>query len=77
MTQPSIAATGRRGLLGGLAALTAARSLPAAAAGSVVGVPPGGQLLFNVFRNGSQIGTHRLTFQTAGSALTVRIVVDF
>lgn len=77
MTQPSIAVSGRRGLLGGLVALAAIRWMPAAAAGAIVGVPPNGQLLFNVFRNDSQIGTHRVTFQTAGSALTVRIAVDF
>jgi hypothetical protein len=69
--------SGRRGLLGGLVALAAIRWMPAAAAGAIVGVPPNGQLLFNVFRNDSQIGTHRVTFQTAGSALTVRIAVDF
>ena len=43
----------------------------------MTGVPASGHLAFNVFRNDSQIGTHHLTFHTAGDALTVQIAADF
>jgi hypothetical protein len=67
----------RRGLIGGSLALAASTTLPARAATPIAGVPPAGRLLFHVFRNDSQIGTHQLTFHTAGSALTVNIDVEF
>jgi hypothetical protein len=68
---------GRRSLLASGLALAAGRTIPAAAAPPIPGAPPSGHLMFQVFRNDSQIGTHHLTFQTAGSALTVHIAADF
>jgi hypothetical protein len=68
---------GRRGLMGGALALAAGRAAPAGAAAPIAGVPPAGRLAFQVFRNDSQIGTHRLAFHTAGNALTVTIAADF
>jgi len=63
--------------MGATMALAAARAIPARAAAPITGVPPAGHLLFHVFRNDSQIGTHHLTFHTAGNALTVTIDVEF
>lgn len=40
-------------------------------------VPDSRNLTFNVFRKGSPIGAHSVTFEPAGEALTVRIAVDF
>jgi hypothetical protein len=74
---PRLPALGRRGLLGGALALAVGRPGPARAAGTIAGVPPAGHLAFNVFRNDSQIGTHHLTFRSAGAALTVTIAADF
>jgi hypothetical protein len=68
---------GRRGLIGGTLALAAARVAPTRAAAPITGVPPSGHLLFHAFRNDSQIGTHSLTFHTAGTNLTVNIDVEF
>ncbi len=78
-------ATGRRGLLsgavglGGLAglALAAGRTAPARAEPTIPGVPPSRHLFFNVFRKGSQIGTHHLVFTGGGGTLTVQIAADF
>jgi hypothetical protein len=70
---------GRRSLLRGTVglALIAGQTVPAGAAATIPGVPPSGRLDFQVSRNGSQIGTHVLTFHPAGSALTVHIAADF
>jgi hypothetical protein len=51
--------------------------MPAWAADTMTGVPSSGHLDFQVFRKDSQIGTHVLTFERAGSALTVQIAADF
>jgi hypothetical protein len=68
---------GRRLLLGGAAALAAVRSPAVWAEAAMTGVPASGRLAFNVYRNDSQIGTHHLTFHSAGDALTVQIAADF
>jgi hypothetical protein len=56
-------ATGALGLAG-----------PARAAG--LPIPPGNAIAFKVFRNGSPIGEHRLTFTRNGDDLTVDINID-
>jgi hypothetical protein len=63
--------------VGGALALAAVRAAPARADTPMAGVPASGRLAFNVFRNDSQIGTHHVTFHTAGDALTVQIAADF
>ncbi len=63
MTAPGIA---RRGLLLGLACGGAARAAPAEP----------DRLGFQVFRNGSSIGTHALTFSRSDDSLEVGIAVD-
>lgn len=60
----------RRPLLA-LAALLAA--LPVALPAAQAAVPPGGQLRFAVFRDGSQIGEHELTFRNQGGDLAVDV----
>lgn len=80
MTHPSfprLNPIGRRGLLTGSLALAAVRATPTRAAAPITGVPPSGRLLFHAFRNDSEIGTHQLTFHTAGANLTVTIDVEF
>ena len=87
MTEPSASrlasfgsrALGRRAVLGGTFGLTLAAfgSTPTRADDVPLGVPPSGSLSFDVFRKDSRIGTHRLTFQRAGSAMTVLIAADF
>jgi hypothetical protein len=61
----------------GLGAMAALRHFPARAAGLPQGVPSSGHLDFDAYRKDSKIGTHRLTFQTEGDAMTVTIAVDF
>jgi len=71
---------GRRGILraaGGLALGLAAPSIARAAGPLPAGVPQTMRLTFDAFRKGGRIGTHRLQFDVAGAALTVRISVDF
>lgn len=50
--------------------------LPFAAAAAHAAVPEGNRLAFRAFRNGSEIGTHRLDFLPNGEDLEVRIAVD-
>lgn len=76
MTETSIGLQ-RRCLVGGAFALAAARAIPARAEDQVMGVPPSGRLEFQVYRKDSQIGTHVLTFQRSGNALSVQIAADF
>jgi hypothetical protein len=69
-------AIGRRGMVSGLAAgaaLAPAALLPNPA---WAGIPANRKLAFDVLRNGKPIGTHVLTFEQAGDALTVRVAVD-
>jgi hypothetical protein len=56
---------GRRGFFAGGAAL------------ALCGIPQCNSLVFDVSRNGSKIGTHRLDFSRSGDALTVRIDAEF
>jgi hypothetical protein len=62
---------GRRRILLAGAALTAT-ARPAAA----LPVPQNDALGFRMVRHGNEIGTHKLTFEQEGDALTVRIAVD-
>ncbi len=64
---------GRRDLMIGGVALAA---LPIRAFGTTLPVPATDRLAFDVTRNGSKLGTHVLTFEPAGDALTVHIAVD-
>lgn len=64
---------GRRDLMIGGVAL-AAVPLPVFAA--TLPIPPGNRLAFDVMRKGSTLGTHVLSFEPAGDALTVRVAVD-
>jgi hypothetical protein len=78
MTATSTPVLARRGVLCGALALAAGgRAALARAAGPITGVPPSGHLAFDAYRNDSRIGTHRVSFHTAGAALTVTIAVDF
>jgi hypothetical protein len=61
------------GLGAGLA--LSALGLPALAKAAVSGVPADGKLAFQVWRQGSHIGEHALTFQQDGDDLTVQIDV--
>ena len=47
----------------------------AVAAQTIRGVPPGGRLMFNVTRKGSQIGTHNLGFTESNGQLLVTIEI--
>jgi hypothetical protein len=69
----------RRSLIAVTAGLAVAgtRVARAATGAAITGVPPSGRLEFDVFRKGDQIGTHRLTFDISGDAMTVHIVADF
>jgi hypothetical protein len=62
---------GRRSVLAGVAAGCLAR--PACAA---LPVPPSNALAFRLIRHGHEIGSHGLTFDRQGDALTVHIAVD-
>ncbi len=64
----------RRQFLAAGAALACVRPAHAAATN---GIPASGALAFRVCRNGSEIGTHTLTFSRRDSVLTVRIEADF
>ena len=64
----------RRQLLTAGAALAC---VPTARAATASGVPNSGTLAFRVCRNGSDIGTHTLTFSRRDSMLTVRIDAAF
>ena len=67
---------GRRGMVSGLvagAALAPASLLPKPA---WAGIPANRKLSFEVFRNGRSIGSHVVTFEQSGDALTVRVSVD-
>lgn len=59
----------RRNMLAGAAAMAAGPALAA--------VPATGVLAFRALRNGSALGTHRLTFQQRGAELSVAIAVDY
>jgi hypothetical protein len=63
----------RRGALGTALAFAACRRAGAAAAS----LPPRNALAFQVCRNGSTIGTHRLDFTQSAGALTVNIDAAF
>ena len=69
-------AIGRRGMVTGLAAgaaLAPGSLLPKPA---WAGMPANPKLAFEVLRNGKPIGSHVLTFEQFGEALTVRVAVD-
>jgi hypothetical protein len=68
---------GRRSLVAGAAALSAAAaSGRRAAAMQALPVPSGGALAFHLIRHGDNIGTHTIRFDQQGNTLTVRIDVD-
>lgn len=50
--------------------------LPLVAVPARASVPEGNRLAFRAFRNGSEIGTHVVTFEPKGEDLEVRIAVD-
>jgi hypothetical protein len=60
-----------------LAAGAALACVPPAYAAAASGVPVSGALAFRVCRNGSEIGSHTLTFSRRSNTLTVRIEADF
>jgi hypothetical protein len=60
----------RRGALLAAAALAARRATAAPA------IPKDAALTFRMVRHGDEIGTHTVTFERAGDALTVHIAVD-
>lgn len=62
----------RRALLAGGMALAAAPT----AARAALPIPAGNRLGFDVLRAGSKLGSHVLTFQSAGDGLTVTIAVE-
>jgi hypothetical protein len=72
-----IATLGRRGLLAGGCGCLGALALPRPAWAAPAGVPAAGPLAFQVSRNGSAIGTHRLDFTQDGATTTVRIDASF
>lgn len=65
----------RRHILAGAAAMTCVRT--AARAAIPPGVREGGSLVFQVSRNGSDIGSHTIRFTSGFGALTVRIDARF
>lgn len=76
MTEPTVH---RRHVLQRAAAAALALGmpvLPAARARAQAGLPYGGQLVFAVFRGGSQIGEHRYRFERRGNQLHVQIEVE-
>jgi hypothetical protein len=64
---------GRRDLIVGGTMLAA---LPGRVSAAALPVPAGNHLGFDVTRKGSKLGTHVLSFEPAGDALTIRIAVD-
>lgn len=76
MSVSSRPALGRRGMVSGMAAgvaLAPAVLLPRPA---WAGIPANRKLAFEVFRNGKPIGTHVVSFESSGDALTVRVALD-
>jgi hypothetical protein len=73
------AGIGRRHLMAGsLGGLALAGLRPAlAASGQAPSLPGSACLAFQVSRNGSPIGTHRLDFTRSGTAVTARILAAF
>lgn len=74
---------GRRPFLlavGGLSAAAAAVGpgyvVPRAAASPILPVPSGGALSFHLMRHDNNIGTHTISFNQQGDALTVHVDVD-
>ena len=57
------------------AVLSAAAAGFVRAANAALPVPPGNTLAFRMVRHGTEIGTHRLTFERSGDTLTVHIAV--
>lgn len=66
----------RRFFVTGASALAAGWTGTSWTGTSWAAVPDAHDLTFNVFRKGSQIGTHAVTFEPAGENLTVRIAVN-
>ena len=62
---------GRRGLAAGAAALVLAG--PAQAA---LPLPPGNALAFRILRDGSEVGTHRVSFSQRGDATVAQVATD-
>jgi hypothetical protein len=67
---------GRRPLLLGAAGLSAASAMTRTALASPLPVPPGGRLAFALIRHDDKIGTHTITFDQQGDALTIHIDVE-
>jgi hypothetical protein len=67
---------GRRPLVLGAAALSAAEAMTRPAAATPLPVPDSGRLGFALVRHGDDIGTHTITFNQQGDTLTVRIDVE-
>lgn len=53
-----------------------ARAAALSGAGAGLAVPPGGRLGFDILRKGSPLGSHMLTFASAGDRLTVKVEVN-
>jgi len=63
-------------MIGRRAALLGAVGLVAAGDPAALPVPAGDALAFRMMRHGDAIGTHTLSFQPHGDALTVHVAVD-
>jgi len=67
---------GRRPLLMGAAGLAATSAMTRTALAAPLPVPPSGRLAFALIRHEDKIGTHTITFDQQGDALTIRVDVE-